>query len=112
MVISTVLYVRLHTLQSTRRVLFQLISRLQPNPSTLAHQLDLWASLVLSWARTERVWEVNCDATDGGGEVFWNRSISRTFPAIEHLCMTFKLNPRETSTAREATTDGTYGSSR
>lgn len=51
--------------------------RLQPNPSTLAHQLELWTQLVLSWARHDRVFTVNCDAADGGGEVFWNKAIKR-----------------------------------
>ncbi len=52
---------------------------IQPNPATLAQQLNLWTALVMSWAKHERVFEVNCDAVDGGGEVFFNRSINSEY---------------------------------
>ncbi|ORY20836.1 ESCRT-II complex subunit-domain-containing protein [Naematelia encephala] len=50
---------------------------IQPNPSTQTHQIQLWTALILSWAQHDRIWEINVDAADGGGEVFWNRTISR-----------------------------------
>jgi ESCRT-II complex subunit VPS25 len=52
------------------------LDRLQPNPSTLAHQLGLWTNLVLNWARHSRVWEVNSDSPEPG-EVFVNKQIGR-----------------------------------
>lgn len=56
-------------------------SRLQPNPSTLSHQLGLWTNLVLNWARHERIWEINVDTPDPP-EVFMNRTINRMSPLI------------------------------
>lgn len=50
--------------------------RLQPNPSTLSHQIDLWTTLVLNWARHARIWEINVDSPDPP-EVFVNKSINR-----------------------------------
>jgi hypothetical protein len=50
--------------------------RLQPNPATLSHQLGLWTTLVLNWAKHNRVWEINTDAIDAP-EVFVNKSIDR-----------------------------------
>jgi ESCRT-II complex subunit VPS25 len=50
--------------------------RLQPNPSTLSHQLGLWTTLVLNWARFSRVWEVNTDSPQPG-DVFVNKTIGR-----------------------------------
>ncbi|KAL1413447.1 hypothetical protein Q8F55_001214 [Vanrija albida] len=49
---------------------------LQPNPSTLAHQLKLWTEIVLGWARHDRVFAVNADSPDAGA-VFANRAIGR-----------------------------------
>ena len=52
--------------------------RLQPNPTTQAHQVDLWVKLILDWARAERVWSVHLDAGAGDlGEVFENKQIRR-----------------------------------
>ncbi|KAL7419202.1 hypothetical protein Q5752_006039 [Cryptotrichosporon argae] len=47
---------------------------LQPNPATRMHQLELWAALVLGWARHERVFAINAD---DGAAVFANAAISR-----------------------------------
>ncbi|WVN87288.1 uncharacterized protein L203_102466 [Cryptococcus depauperatus CBS 7841] len=53
---------------------------LQPNPSTLARQLEIWRSLLLAWARHERVFEVNADSTGKDVlQVFENREINRKF---------------------------------
>ncbi|CAD6572847.1 MAG: hypothetical protein TREMPRED_000645 [Tremellales sp. Tagirdzhanova-0007] len=49
---------------------------LQPNPTTQAHQLTLWTTLILDWARHDRVFSVNCDALDAG-QVFRNKIIDR-----------------------------------
>nr|XP_019046965.1 ESCRT-II complex subunit VPS25 [Kwoniella bestiolae CBS 10118]OCF25895.1 ESCRT-II complex subunit VPS25 [Kwoniella bestiolae CBS 10118] len=49
---------------------------LQPNPSTLSHQLELWRALILRWARHERVFKVNTDSGEAGG-VFENKRIKR-----------------------------------
>ncbi|KAK6903534.1 hypothetical protein I203_107039 [Kwoniella mangroviensis CBS 8507] len=49
---------------------------LQPNPSTLNHQLELWRTLVLKWAKYERVFEVNVDSIEIPG-VFENKRIKR-----------------------------------
>ncbi|ORX34044.1 ESCRT-II complex subunit-domain-containing protein [Kockovaella imperatae] len=49
---------------------------LQPNPSTLSHQLTLWTNLVLSWAAHERMFMLNCDSPEPG-QVFHNKSIKR-----------------------------------
>lgn len=54
----------------------ELTDRLQPNPTTLSHQLGLWTTLTLNWARHGRVWEVNVDSPQPG-EVFVNKSIGR-----------------------------------
>ncbi|RXK39211.1 hypothetical protein M231_03568 [Tremella mesenterica] len=49
---------------------------LQPNLSTRSHQLDLWSSLVLSWARFRKVFMINVEVIDPG-EVFINKDIDR-----------------------------------
>lgn len=53
--------------------------RLQPNPATLAHQIELWTKLILDWARHGKVFMVNVEgvAGDGLGEVFENATIRR-----------------------------------
>ncbi|WRT64603.1 uncharacterized protein IL334_001536 [Kwoniella shivajii] len=58
---------------------------LQPNPSTLSHQLELWRTLVLKWAKHERVYEVNVDGEVGG--VFDNKKIKRQLlpPSMKRL---------------------------
>jgi len=38
--------------------------------------VDLWTSLILSWARHERVFVVNCDSPDPG-ELFVHKAIKR-----------------------------------
>ncbi|KAK1921761.1 ESCRT-II complex subunit-domain-containing protein [Papiliotrema laurentii] len=51
---------------------------LQPNPSTMAHQVELWSKLVLDWARVNRVFMVHCEAGgDDTPEVFHNKAIRR-----------------------------------
>jgi len=59
---------------------------LQPNPSTLAHQTSLWTTLILSWARHQRIWTVNCDSPEPG-EVFLNKAIGRRLlpPAMKQV---------------------------
>ncbi|OCF30405.1 ESCRT-II complex subunit VPS25 [Kwoniella heveanensis CBS 569] len=59
---------------------------LQPNPTTQAHQLELWRALVLRWAKHERVFEVNTDGDDPGG-VFDNKGIKRKLlpPTMKRL---------------------------
>ncbi|WVF69602.1 hypothetical protein IAT40_004380 [Kwoniella sp. CBS 6097] len=58
---------------------------LQPNPTTQAHQLELWRALVLRWAKHERVFEVNTDGENGG--VFENKGIKRKLlpPTMKRL---------------------------
>ncbi|WVQ79893.1 hypothetical protein IAT38_001993 [Cryptococcus sp. DSM 104549] len=58
---------------------------LQPNPQTLSHQLTQWRSLVLDWAKHERVWEVNTEGEVGG--VWENKAIGRRLlpPAMKQL---------------------------
>ncbi|EAL18636.1 hypothetical protein CNBJ0610 [Cryptococcus deneoformans B-3501A] len=61
---------------------------LQPNPQTLAHQLQLWRRLVLDWSRHERVFEMNTDSTGKDVlEVFENRTINRRLlpPSLKTL---------------------------
>ncbi|WVR04781.1 hypothetical protein IAU60_001793 [Kwoniella sp. DSM 27419] len=48
---------------------------LQPNPSTLTHQLEMWRSLVLRWAKHDRIFEVSVDGELGA--VFENKGIKR-----------------------------------
>ncbi|WWD21661.1 hypothetical protein CI109_106147 [Kwoniella shandongensis] len=65
---------------------------LQPNPSTLSHQLELWRNLVLSWARHDRVFEVN---TEGDvGDVFNNKTIKRRLlpPSLKRLMLEMVKN--------------------
>ncbi|KAL7409861.1 ESCRT-II complex subunit-domain-containing protein [Mrakia frigida] len=50
----------------------------QPNPQTLLHQTSLWTSLLLSWARFHRVFNLNSeDPPDLMPEVCFNRRINR-----------------------------------
>lgn len=67
-----------HTRIGSQHIERSLTPSLQPNPQTQAHQLNLWSTLILSWARHTRTWSVNVDAKEGDlGEVFWNRGIRR-----------------------------------
>ncbi|WWC59654.1 uncharacterized protein I303_102214 [Kwoniella dejecticola CBS 10117] len=66
---------------------------LQPNPSTLAHQLELWRALVLRWAKYERVFEVSVDGNELG-EVFENKRIKRKLltPSLRRLLTEMSKN--------------------
>ncbi|KAK8847571.1 hypothetical protein IAR55_005430 [Kwoniella newhampshirensis] len=65
---------------------------LQPNPSTLSHQLELWRNLVLNWARHDRVFEVNADGEVG--EAFHNKRIKRRLlpPSMKRLMVEMVKN--------------------
>ncbi|KAE8213911.1 hypothetical protein CF327_g2652 [Tilletia walkeri] len=51
---------------------------LQPNPTTLATQLDLWSELVLGFCQRRRLWSLDADGQwERNGELFYNKAIER-----------------------------------
>ncbi|KAK0551132.1 hypothetical protein OC846_003418 [Tilletia horrida] len=51
---------------------------LQPNPTTLITQLNLWTELVLGYTQRKRIWSIDADGEwERTGELFFNRTIDR-----------------------------------
>ncbi|WWC86716.1 uncharacterized protein L201_001594 [Kwoniella dendrophila CBS 6074] len=66
---------------------------LQPNPSTLSHQLELWRALTLKWSKHHRVFEVNIES-EQIHEVFENKYIKRKLlpPSMKKLLLEMSKN--------------------
>ncbi|KAK0566639.1 hypothetical protein OC844_000626 [Tilletia horrida] len=51
---------------------------LQPNPTTLATQLDLWSELVLGYCQRNRIWSIDAEGEwERTGGLFYNKAIER-----------------------------------
>lgn len=49
---------------------------LQPNPTTLITQLNLWSELVLGYTQRKRIWSIDADGEwERTGELFFNKAI-------------------------------------